>query len=255
MIRERGPLASRDFGGKGRLRDVELEAREDDARGALERGRDRDRRTCERLPTALRPRRARHPARGARRPRARRGDALAGAHGPCCPCARRPDRVGRRRALASHAAGRRASVRTWTRSSRTAFSSACGSRTARRTSSSSPDADLDPPRPSAAALLSPFDNLLWDRPFARRVLRFDHLIEVYKPAPQRQFGYYVLPVPLARSHRRSGRPQVRARRGDPRREGAPSRAAVSDTRPRSTTRSTVRSTGCAGPIGLEHVRR
>ena len=42
-------------------------------------------------------------------------------------------------------------------------------------------------------LLSPFDNLLWDRPFARRVLGFDHLIEVYKPAPQRQYGYYVLP--------------------------------------------------------------
>ena len=54
-------------------------------------------------------------------------------------------------------------------------------------------ADIDPPRPGAAALLSPFDNLLWDRPFARRVLGFDHLIEVYKPAPQRQFGYYVLP--------------------------------------------------------------
>ena len=25
------------------------------------------------------------------------------------------------------------------------------------------------------------------------MLGFDHLIEVYKPAPQRQFGYYVLP--------------------------------------------------------------
>jgi len=55
-------------------------------------------------------------------------------------------------------------------------------------------ADLDPPRQSAAALLSPFDNLLWDRPFARRVLGFDHLIEVYKPAPERQYGYYVLPL-------------------------------------------------------------
>jgi uncharacterized protein YcaQ len=43
-------------------------------------------------------------------------------------------------------------------------------------------------------LLSPFDNLLWDRPFARRVLEFDHLIEVYKPAPQRRYGYYVLPL-------------------------------------------------------------
>jgi uncharacterized protein YcaQ len=53
--------------------------------------------------------------------------------------------------------------------------------------------DLDPPRPNAAVLLSPFDNLLWDRPFARRVLDFDHVIEVYKPAPQRQYGYYVLP--------------------------------------------------------------
>ena len=30
-------------------------------------------------------------------------------------------------------------------------------------------------------------------PFARRILGFDHLIEVYKPAPQRQYGYYVLP--------------------------------------------------------------
>jgi uncharacterized protein len=54
--------------------------------------------------------------------------------------------------------------------------------------------ELDRPAPTAAVLLSPFDNLLWDRPFARRALRFDHLIEVYKPAPQRQYGYYVLPL-------------------------------------------------------------
>ncbi len=54
--------------------------------------------------------------------------------------------------------------------------------------------ELDRPVPSAAVLLSPFDNLLWDRPFARRVLGFDHLIEVYKPAPQRVYGYYVLPL-------------------------------------------------------------
>jgi uncharacterized protein YcaQ len=55
-------------------------------------------------------------------------------------------------------------------------------------------AELDRPPPAAAVLVSPFDNLLWDRPFARRVLRFDHLIEVYKPAPQRRYGYYVLPL-------------------------------------------------------------
>jgi uncharacterized protein YcaQ len=55
-------------------------------------------------------------------------------------------------------------------------------------------ADLAQPSPTAAVLLSPFDNLLWDRPFARRVLGFDHLIEVYKPAPERRYGYYVLPL-------------------------------------------------------------
>jgi len=54
-------------------------------------------------------------------------------------------------------------------------------------------AALDPAAPSAAVLLSPFDNLLWDRPFARRVLAFDHLIEVYKKEHERRYGYYVLP--------------------------------------------------------------
>ena len=71
---------------------------------------------------------------------------------------------------------------------------------------------LDPPRPTAAVLLSPFDNLLWDRPFARRALGFDHLIEVYKPAPQRQFGYYVLPF-LWRD-RIVGRADLKSERGE-----------------------------------------
>jgi len=48
--------------------------------------------------------------------------------------------------------------------------------------------------PSASVLLCPFDNLLWDRPFARRILGFDHLIEVYKREHERAFGYYVLPL-------------------------------------------------------------
>ena len=56
------------------------------------------------------------------------------------------------------------------------------------------EVELDLPATSTAVLLSPFDNLLWDRPFARRVLEFDHLIEVYKPQPQRRYGYYVLPL-------------------------------------------------------------
>ena len=53
--------------------------------------------------------------------------------------------------------------------------------------------ELAPPRPTAAVLLSPFDNLLWDRPFAKRVLGFEHVIEVYKRAHERRYGYYVLP--------------------------------------------------------------
>jgi uncharacterized protein YcaQ len=35
--------------------------------------------------------------------------------------------------------------------------------------------------------------MLWDRPFVERVFGFRHVIEVYKPAPQREYGYYVLP--------------------------------------------------------------
>jgi uncharacterized protein YcaQ len=42
-------------------------------------------------------------------------------------------------------------------------------------------------------LLSPFDNLLWDRAFVERVFGFRHVIEVYKRAPERVYGYYVLP--------------------------------------------------------------
>jgi uncharacterized protein len=53
--------------------------------------------------------------------------------------------------------------------------------------------ELDRPRPTAALLLSPFDNLLWETRFGRRVLGFEHVIELYKPASQRRYGYYVLP--------------------------------------------------------------
>ena len=72
------------------------------------------------------------------------------------------------------------------------------------------DAELDLPAPTAAVLLSPFDNLLWDRQFARRVLGFDHLIEVYKPQPERVYGYYVLP--LLRGDRIVGRADLKSDR-------------------------------------------
>jgi uncharacterized protein YcaQ len=45
-----------------------------------------------------------------------------------------------------------------------------------------------------AVLLSPFDNLVWDRDYLARVFGFRHVIEVYKREHERVYGYYVLPL-------------------------------------------------------------
>jgi uncharacterized protein YcaQ len=57
------------------------------------------------------------------------------------------------------------------------------------------EAELDG-SPTAAVLLSPFDNLMWDRAFLRRLFGFEHVIEVYKREHERVYGYYVLPLLL-----------------------------------------------------------
>jgi uncharacterized protein YcaQ len=51
-----------------------------------------------------------------------------------------------------------------------------------------------PAPPSRTRLLSPFDPVLRDRARARRLFNFDYRFEAFVPAPQRQYGYYVLPV-------------------------------------------------------------
>jgi uncharacterized protein YcaQ len=51
------------------------------------------------------------------------------------------------------------------------------------------------PREDRGVLLSPFDPLLWDRDRVARLFRgFHQVLEVYKPAPQRLYGYFCLPV-------------------------------------------------------------
>jgi uncharacterized protein YcaQ len=63
-----------------------------------------------------------------------------------------------------------------------------------------------------ALLLSPFDNLVWDRAFLDRIFGFRHVIEVYKREHERVYGYYVLP--LLRKDRLVGRADLKHDRAE-----------------------------------------
>lgn len=51
-----------------------------------------------------------------------------------------------------------------------------------------------PRKVDAAALLTPFDPVVWFRDRALRAFELDYRIEIYVPAEKRRYGYYSLPV-------------------------------------------------------------
>jgi len=52
----------------------------------------------------------------------------------------------------------------------------------------------DKEKHNEASLIAPLDNLIWDRKLISRIFNFEYKWEVYTPAKERKYGYYVLPI-------------------------------------------------------------
>jgi uncharacterized protein YcaQ len=55
-------------------------------------------------------------------------------------------------------------------------------------------AQLGQPFTGRTALLSPIDRLVYDRKRLAEIFEFDYLLEMYKPAAKRRWGYWALPI-------------------------------------------------------------
>ena len=53
---------------------------------------------------------------------------------------------------------------------------------------------VTPRKITGAAVLSPFDPVVWNRDRAMRIWNFEYRIEIYVPEAKRRWGYYVLPI-------------------------------------------------------------
>jgi uncharacterized protein YcaQ len=53
---------------------------------------------------------------------------------------------------------------------------------------------VGPPFAGRTALLSPFDRLIHDRVRTQELFGFEYLLEMYKPASKRRWGYFALPI-------------------------------------------------------------
>jgi uncharacterized protein YcaQ len=112
------------------------------------------------------------------------------------------------------------------------------------------------PRRDRGVLLSPFDPVLWDRARVRRLFDFEQMLEIFKPAAKRVYGYYCLPVLagerlVARVDLKADRARGHLRLLSLRFEG------TGDERPASSTDAEAARTALeryAGSLGLRPVR-